>query len=165
MDGSFREIALPERVPGALFVSAMPGRFHPIEQAIAQMRRCRIDRVVCLTPEDEVRWKSPDYAEAVRRHELPCPVRFFPIADFGEPHDRHTFVALVRQVADELRQGRRLLVHCAAGFGRTGTVATCVLVSLGVPPDRARETIRAAGARPEFDMIRWLDGAEAEATG
>jgi protein-tyrosine phosphatase len=165
MDGSFREVALPESVPGALFVSSMPGRFHPIGQATAQMRRCRIDRLVCLAPEDEVRWKSPDYAKALRHRKLPCPVRFFPIPDFGEPHDRHAFVALVRQIGDELRQGRRLLVHCAAGFGRTGTVATCVLVSLGVTQDRAREAIRAAGARPEFDVARWLDSAEAEATG
>lgn len=158
MDGGLREVAMPAGISGALYLSSMPGRFQPLPQTMGQIRTARLDRIICLTPEDEIRWKSPDYAEAIRHGDLPCPVQIFPIPDFGEPEDRHAFLALVWHVRDRLLEGERLLVHCAAGFGRTGTVATCVLVALGMEPDRARDAIRAAGARPEFALVGWLDG-------
>ncbi len=134
----------------------MPGRDGPIEQAINDMRDSGIDGVVCLTPDEEIRRKSPAYAAALERDRLPCPVRHFPMIDMEAPEDRHEFLSLVRRVRDSLQEGERLLVHCSAGFGRSGTVATCVLVALGVEPDGAREAVRTAGSRPEHDVVHWV---------
>jgi protein-tyrosine phosphatase len=153
-----RQVVLPQEIPGALFLSSMPGRDGPMEQAIQDMRDLGIDRIVCLTPDDEIRMKSPDYAAALKRGVLPCSVQRFPIADFGVPDDRRAFLSLVRQLGDSLRRGERLLVHCSAGFGRCGTVATCAIVALGIEPDAAREAVTRGGGRPEHDLVHWLAG-------
>ena len=156
MNTAFRHVTLPQGVPGALFLSSMPGRDGPIEEAIKEIQDSAIDRIICLAPDEEIRGKSPGYAAVLEQDGLPCPVRRFPIPDFGVPEDRHAFLSLVRQVRDSLREGERLLVHCSAGFGRSGTVATCALVALGVEPDGAREAVRRAGSRPEHDLVHWL---------
>lgn len=41
-------------------------------------------------------------------------------------------------------EGRAVLVHCAAGYGRTGTVLACYLVARGETPARAMSIVRAA---------------------
>lgn len=43
-----------------------------------------------------------------------------------------------------LRGGRRVLVHCLGGLGRTGTVAARLLVETGVIPDTAIDLVRKA---------------------
>src|ERR687894_409118 len=40
--------------------------------------------------------------------------------------------------------GGRVVVHCAAGLGRSGTVAACLLMEGGIPPGNAILDVRAA---------------------
>jgi protein-tyrosine phosphatase len=40
---------------------------------------------------------------------------------------------VVQAVVEELRAGRGVVVHCAGGTGRTGTVIACALAALGMP--------------------------------
>jgi atypical dual specificity phosphatase len=49
---------------------------------------------------------------------------------------------LIRAIIAELEAGRNVLVHCAAGRGRTGTINACVLIRLGVDPSVAIAVIR-----------------------
>ena len=48
-----------------------------------------------------------------------------------------------------LRGGESVLLHCAAGIGRTGTAAACVLKQLGLDNDSALARVRQAGSNPE----------------
>lgn len=72
--------------------------------------------------------------------------------DFGTPLDGpDAFVAAARAVATELREGARILVHCAGGVGRTGVFAVAVLLALGESMTRALERVHVAGSYPESD--------------
>jgi len=55
----------------------------------------------------------------------------FPIADCQAPSDIPAFAKSVRQVAEALRSGGAVAIHCGAGIGRTGTFAIGVLLALG----------------------------------
>jgi ADP-ribosyl-[dinitrogen reductase] hydrolase len=71
---------------------------------------------------------------------------WLPIPDGGIPD--HAFE---RRWADEgaelhrrLADGERVLIHCRAGLGRTGTIAARLLVESGMTPLQALNAVRAA---------------------
>jgi ADP-ribosyl-[dinitrogen reductase] hydrolase len=72
-------------------------------------------------------------------------VRRLPVPDGGVP----TLAAtreIVNQVVEDLEAGQNVVVHCRGGLGRAPTLAGCVLVALGVPPDDAlADLVRARG--------------------
>lgn len=149
-----RRVDLAEAA-GSLFLCSMPGRNEPLEAFLGTARAEAVATVVCLAPWRELQSKSPGYADFVRG-ETRWTFRHHPIEDFGEPDDEAAFVALVREVADDLRAGRSVVVHCAAGIGRTGTFATCVLRAIGLAPELARQRVDAAGSRSETPGQRAL---------
>lgn len=57
----------------------------------------------------------------------------FPIADRSVPNSLHAAAGLIRSIEARLTQGEAVAIHCRAGIGRSGLMAACVLVNLGVP--------------------------------
>jgi hypothetical protein len=95
--------------------------------------------VVCLTERHELFDRYPDYVAWLDRYEG-TRSRWFPIPDLHAP-DLDALTTFVDQLAAELRGGRDVVVHCAAGIGRSGTVAVCTLMRLGVAEAEARRTV------------------------
>lgn len=155
----FREVRLPEGINGRLYLHSMPGRWESFEQAAAEVDRLGIRTVVRLTPLHEVEANSPEYARVLRSGRLPWHERVLEVPDHGVPEDREAFLRLAEEIAQRLKEGEGVLVHCAAGIGRTGTFATCVLLALGLDVEEATRRVEQAGSCPERGqqeaLVRW----------
>jgi predicted protein tyrosine phosphatase len=149
----FRNLPLPDTttgaVPGALWLASMPGRLEPWEEFLQQARSARLSRIVCLTPRDEVTALSKPYDRALRLNQLPCAWMHLPMQNFALSGNAAAYRAGVHDLAQALRSGESVLLHCAAGIGRTGTTAACVLKRLGLPSAEALQRVRQAGSNPE----------------
>lgn len=144
-----RRLELPDEVSGRLWLSAMPGRFSPWPGFLREAAEAGLTRIVCLTPMEEVQRLSPAYHRAIHGDTLPCRWMALPMRDFGVPDEPDVFRSGVAELVSALRQGEVALLHCAAGIGRTGTTAACVLKALGLSTADALRQVRAAGSNPE----------------
>lgn len=145
----FRPLPLPASVPGAVWLHSMPGRLERWDAFVDEAERTGLTLTVCLTPRHELASMSPAYDAALRQDTLPTPWLHLPMRDFGLSENLADFRAGIDDIATRLQGGEVVLLHCAAGIGRTGTVAACVLKRLGVPREQARQQVLAAGSNPE----------------
>jgi protein-tyrosine phosphatase len=148
-----RKVQLP--VSGALYLHSMPGRRESFDETVAAIAQCCVTRVVCLAPPDEIAKKSPEYAKALSQ---PVPWHHdpFPIPDYGVPAEPAVFWSRASEIAASLQNGERVLVHCGAGIGRTGTFAVAVAMKIGLSFPDAMEAVTAVGSGPETAAQRSL---------
>lgn len=77
----------------------------------------------------------PDLYERARAHGLE--VLRLPIPDVDVPRELAAVHRLVEQIHERVARGQGVVIHCAGGLGRTGTIAGCYLVRCGMSPDDA----------------------------
>jgi len=136
----------------------MPGRLESWGGFLDEARQRKLNLVVCLNPLEEVAQLSPAYHKAITEGRLPFRWQHLPMRDFGLGADPAAFRLGVEQIGHSLILGEQVLLHCAAGIGRTGTVAACVLKHLGASRDQALAAVRAAGANPQSAVqSTWID--------
>ena len=155
-----RPVRLPDTVPGQLWLGAMPGRFESWSSCEAEAGRTGLHVVVCLTPRQEVSELSPQYHAAVMAGDTDFRWLHLPMRNFGLPEDAPAFRREIEGIAQALRGGESVLLHCAAGLGRTGTAAACVLKALGVDAHDALKRVREAGSNPQnaeqSGLVHWF---------
>jgi protein-tyrosine phosphatase len=155
---AFRRLELPQDVRGGLYLSSMPGYYHPFKDEVEEARSLGISLTLRLTSDVETESKSPEYMDSIRRRLLAWEELHFPIADYGVPTDPEAFRSLVKKTASALEAGKRVLVHCAAGIGRTGVFAACLLIELGLDTGEARAAVTEAGSYAEDPrQLRFLE--------
>lgn len=67
-----------------------------------------------------------------------------PMPDRAVPPDKETFLRTVEHLAELVRAGQHIAVHCRAGIGRSSLLVASILVRLGWKVDRAFDSIGAA---------------------
>jgi hypothetical protein len=154
----FRSLTLPPATPGRLWLQSMPGRLESWGAFLDEARLRQLHLVVCLNPLEEVAQLSPGYHKAIAEGRLPFRWQHLPMRDYGLGADPAAFRLGVEQLTHSLVLGEQVLLHCAAGIGRTGTVAACVLKNLGMTREAALTTVRQAGSNPQSALQSgWVD--------
>ena len=142
--------------PGLIGMTLCPGKKDPYAPFGAWDRDLLADlqaigawgasTIVSLIEEHEFELLGvPDFAAHVvprfRWHWLP-------IRDGGVPDSvfEQNWVAAGAELRARVAAGERLLVHCRAGLGRTGTITARLLVEFGLTPLQALNAVR--DARP-----------------
>ena len=123
---------ISEAHPHRLALMPRPRSGDWLQDEIAGWRRMGVDTVVSLLESHEIRelelQQEPALCESngIEFMSLPVP-------DRGVPSSLPAVNALVGQILEHLKSDRSVAIHCRAGIGRSGVVAACVLIHLGVP--------------------------------
>lgn len=157
-------LPIPGR-PGLLGLSRCPGSGFPpalsrqalLEQELATVRDWGASGIVTLNESSELMMLGLDgLGDSVKA----AGMRWWhcPIPDFGAPGT--AFAKAWNQaepgVMAQLEQGERVLIHCLAGLGRTGTLAARILIEHGLAPDEAIERVRHARPGAIQSDEQWL---------
>jgi hypothetical protein len=149
----FRQVQLSPSIPGRLYLTCMPGYHRGAGHHLAHwssLADSATAYVLCLAGAGERARKAPDYQEFLDGIGIGDRWAEFPIPDRSAPANTTAFAGLLDRLCQLLRSPANIVViHCAAGVGRTGMVAASLLVRLGIPCEEALAQIGAAGSEPE----------------
>lgn len=135
-----------------------------IEDEIEAWQQAGLDVVVSLLEEQEAAQFELGHEGDVAKSKG---VRFisFPIPDRGVPTSTREAHSLFSTVAATLEEGKNVAVHCRQGIGRSGLIATGVLLTSGMGVDKALEVVSAARGEsiPETPtQLQWIKHLPAE---
>jgi len=131
--------------PGGVGITLLPGRrdfgrdlSHDIETMVNQ----GVTHVVCLVPSDEL--ERYDVAQLLTEYSrVGLKTCHLPIVDQGVVPVSEV-VKTLRWMHNAVEGGKRVVVHCAGGLGRAGTIVACYLKYRGVSSDAAIAAVRSA---------------------
>ena len=143
LDGGIHEIPLPT-LAGRLWLCGKHFIGPDPERALTSVNA---DHVVCLVHERELRDRYDGYISWLQ---LSDRATWYPIHDLSSP-PLAEILPVYQGVVDRLSRGESVVVHCAAGIGRAGTLAVAVCQLTGMPLNEALAHVRKhrPGAGPE----------------
>jgi len=134
--------------PATLAIVLCPIGGDGIRDEFLELKRGGIETLVSLLERDEADMlglgKEGLWAEMIGLRFL-----FHPIPDGHVPQDPSSFHAFVSDLADRLRAGERIGVHCRGSIGRATVTAACALIELGWT---AQDALAAIGAARGCDV-------------
>jgi len=143
---------------GRLAISSRPRGGDWLEDEIRSWQRAGLEVVVSLLTSDEIAdLDLTQEAKLCQDHGL----QFisFPIVDRSVPASRKAVADFVSKLEEALAEGKRLMIRCRQGIGRSALIVACLLVSSGVDPETAFYQISAARgvAVPETpEQRKWV---------
>ena len=132
---SVDRIPLP-RTDGSLWLCGLRDVAHDPE---AVLSLTGASTVVCLNEAGEIERREPSYVDWLRSNQ-PARALWFPIRNFRAESADAT-MPFLQMIIDRLEAGQGVVMHCAMGQGRAGTMAVCLLVMLGATQDEALRTV------------------------
>lgn len=145
--------------PGKLALASRPRGGDWLEDEMTAWRRAGVDTVLSLlTPEEAQDLDLKGEAREARAKGMKF--ASLPIPDREVPNSESEVTAILDRLDADLSAGKKVVVHCRQGIGRTGLVAACLLVSKGRTPEAAIKTLSTArgSSVPETArQRRWID--------
>ena len=149
------DVIRAEKYGGLIGLTYCPGKCDEIGTVAAQ-RQVLEDDIQSLT-----NWRACGLVTALEDEELrtfgvvdlgACATRAgiwwfrIPISETEDPvtHFWRAWPRAAPALVEMLRHGRRVVVHSGTDFGRSGLVAGCLLIELGLQPEQAVTAVRAA---------------------
>ncbi|XP_065286018.1 cyclin-dependent kinase inhibitor 3-like [Dermacentor albipictus] len=128
--------------PDSLGLSALPGcRFketwRDVVRDVEYLKLEDVSDVFVLCTRGELSlYRVPTLLAEYESHGMT--VHHFPVLDGTAPAIGQ-MLDILREIGEAVQQGKRALVHCFGGLGRTGVVAACLLLNLddSMTPERA----------------------------
>ncbi|MEQ8547009.1 MAG: dual specificity protein phosphatase family protein [Cyclobacteriaceae bacterium] len=112
--------------------SPQPGLYGDWEEDIEHLKKHNITHIVSLT-------ERPLVEEGLTAEGFEF--EHFPIRDMNIPMPRNAF-ELISKMVENVNNGKKYLIHCKGGVGRTGMIGACYLVAKGLPADEAIVQVR-----------------------
>jgi len=142
---------------GNLAIMPKPRSNEWLEDEIQEFNNQGVNLVVCLLTTDEI------YELELQQEKTLCEryqIQYisFPIMDRSVPSFLET-KKLVDHLLCQLKEGKKVAVHCRAGIGRAGLITASILIRFGIEPEHACQLISKARKIqvPETDeQQRWL---------
>jgi len=133
--------------PGRFALVPRPRGNDWLEDEITAWKQAGLDVIVSLLEAGE----EADLGlgqEAHLVHEAGLEFIAFPMVDRGIPSSRQAVERLARGLAQRLRKGQNLGLHCRQSIGRAPLIAASTLITLGVDPIVALQQIGEARGCP-----------------
>jgi len=128
-------IPLP-RTDGSLWLCSLRDVAHDPEGMLTFTGAATI---VCLNEREELDRREPSYVDWLRANQ-PGRALWFPIRNFRAESAAAT-MPFLRMIVERLEDGQGVVMHCAMGQGRAGTMAVCLLMVLGATEEEALHTV------------------------
>jgi len=141
-----------------LAIAARPRGGEWLEDELRNWRHAGVDTVVSLLDPDEEESLELQ-SENKLSQQNGISFRSFPIQDRGVPRPSEA-VDLIQQLDSELSAGRNVVVHCRQGIGRSGLIASGLLVAKGLSPEDAKHRVTSARKVPIPETLLqmiWID--------
>jgi protein-tyrosine phosphatase len=144
---------------GRLAIAPRPRGGDWLGDEASAWRRAGINVVVSLLEDEEAAELGlEDERQAAERQAISF--ISFPIPDRGIPASAEAAVSVIGAIVAQLDAGKNVAVHCRQGIGRSGLVASGVLMSSGIKADAAMQIVSSARgvAVPEtIEQRRWIE--------
>jgi protein-tyrosine phosphatase len=132
-----------EQVPTPLAIVLCPRGGSALYQDLLKLRRAGIDVLVSMLSDDQIDMLELQQ-EALIAERLGMSFVHHAIPDHQIPGNPHAFRALVHDLAQRLRDGHRVGIHCWGSIGRAPLTTACTLIHLGWKPQAALAAIESA---------------------
>ena len=148
----------PPAAPPPLAIVLCPRGDDNLEIDLRRMKEQGVEAVVSMLESHEARFLGLAEEGAIAR-KLGLDFLSFPIPDRNVPANLPAFRAFVSGLAERLRKGQRVAVHCRGSIGRAPLASSCVLIHLGWDAGEALDEIHVARGFPVPDteeQERWI---------
>lgn len=143
-------------VPLAIVLCPCGGKI--LKDELREIARSGVQVLVSMLEPDEADWLGLG-EEGPLAERMGMRFLSYPIQDVSVPGKMATFREFVSGLADRLRGGERVGLHCRGSIGRAPLTAACTLIHLGWKAKDALAAIEAARGYPIPDtkeQLRWI---------